>query len=279
MKVSREGLVALARHEGIVVAPYRDVVGVWTWGVGHTAGAGHPDPSQMPPAMPATAVAFNDAIALALNQFATDLQSYEKRVRDAVKVTLSQHEFDALVSFDFNTGGIFKAKLTKLLNAGDRKGAARAFMGWLKPEAIRGRRMAEMTLFESGDYGGGKVPIYATDGAGRLAGIRKTLMPDELLSLMGEFGRGQAAPEVPQEVREVVEDAHKPLWKSKQIRAVVVGWFMSAYAFWQAADTETRVAIVAFALVFLFIFADRIRKAVLGGKGAKRLAEIAGGFA
>ena len=47
MKTSDAGLFALALHEGIVPAPYRDSVGVWTYGIGHTLGAGYPDPEKM----------------------------------------------------------------------------------------------------------------------------------------------------------------------------------------------------------------------------------------
>ena len=38
--------------------------------------------------------------------FTADLATFEKRVNKAVKVPVAQHEFDALTSFDFNTGGI-----------------------------------------------------------------------------------------------------------------------------------------------------------------------------
>lgn len=46
---------------------------------------------------------------------------------EAVTVRLEQHEFDALVSFDFNTGGIYRANLTKQLNTGNRVKAAQSF--------------------------------------------------------------------------------------------------------------------------------------------------------
>lgn len=36
------------------------------------------------------------------------VQGYEKRVKNALKVDLMQHEFDALVSFAYNSGGRFK---------------------------------------------------------------------------------------------------------------------------------------------------------------------------
>ena len=47
MRLSDKGIVEIAEHEGIVPAPYRDSVGVVTFGVGHTAAAGVLDPAEM----------------------------------------------------------------------------------------------------------------------------------------------------------------------------------------------------------------------------------------
>jgi len=181
MEISDKGLVSLAAKEGIVVAPYRDVVGVWTWGVGHTLHDGF-NPKTMARAMPANV---NGVVNEALKVFRKDLTRYEKDVNEAVKVPVSQHEFDALVSFHYNTGGIYKATLTKLLNRSDHKGAGAAFMGWIKPAAIIPRRKAERVLFETGDYGRMNVPVYGTDGAGNLGGVIDTLSGAEILARSG----------------------------------------------------------------------------------------------
>jgi lysozyme len=53
MHMTDRGLLALVRHEGLVPGPYLDVKQVWTFGIGHTAAAGPPDPSTMPRGMPA----------------------------------------------------------------------------------------------------------------------------------------------------------------------------------------------------------------------------------
>ena len=53
MNISDKGLVALLSHEGIVPGPYRDSVGVLTYGVGHTKSAGSPDPAALKTGMPA----------------------------------------------------------------------------------------------------------------------------------------------------------------------------------------------------------------------------------
>ena len=164
-KMSDRGLLALVRHEGIVPGPYTDVKQVWTFGIGHTAAAGLPDPATMPRGMPAD---LDAGICEAFRVFRSDLARYEAAVLRAVKVPLAPHEFDALVSFHYNTGGIAKAALTRHLNAGDRAAAAAAFMGWLKPVAIRPRREAERDLFVTGRYPAGTIPVWSADGSGRV---------------------------------------------------------------------------------------------------------------
>lgn len=162
MKTSTKGMIEIASHEGIVLMPYLDSVGVWTWGVGHTKAAGPPDPATMPKGV-------ERPIAEIFATFSRDLAKYEHRVNDAVKVPLKQHEFDALVSFDFNTGGIYKAALTKALNAGDRAGAARKFMGWSKPPEIIPRRKKEQALFRDGTYSAkGMATVYTASASGKV---------------------------------------------------------------------------------------------------------------
>lgn len=184
MRVSDKGLLEIAEHEGIVPAPYRDSVGVYTFGIAHTAAAGGLDPQEMNGAMP-TGAALETAIDRALEVFREDIPKYEARVNKHIKVPLKQHQFDALVSFDFNTGGIHRAKLTKAINARDPN-ASRHFFGWLKPPEIRKRRTAEKNLFDTGNYdaNGDQIPIWKTNGKGRLTGILRTMSGDVLLNRM-----------------------------------------------------------------------------------------------
>lgn len=143
MKTSTQGIMAIISHEGIVTSRYKDSVGVWTIGVGHTAAAGGVNPAT-----------FTGTITVkqALDLLREDIVKYENDVNDAVKVPLKQHQFDALVSFHYNTGAIRKAQLTKTLNAGNYADAGKQFMNWVKPPEIRGRRVAEMSLFLKGQY-------------------------------------------------------------------------------------------------------------------------------
>lgn len=143
MKVSKEGLMELIGHEAIVLTRYKDSVGVWTLGIGHTKAAGPPNPATFDGEM---------TVKQAVELFAKDIAAYARDVNSALKVTVSQTEFDALVSFHFNTGAIKRASLTKSLNGGDRKKAAEQFMNWKKPPEIMKRRKKEQKLFAKGEY-------------------------------------------------------------------------------------------------------------------------------
>ena len=165
MHMTDRGLLALARHEGIVPGPYRDSAGTWTFGIGHTAAAGPPYPEKMPRGMPQDPDA---GIREAFRLFRADLARYEAEVARAVTVPLEPHEFNALVSFHFNTGGIQRAALTRHLNAGNRVAAADAFLNWRKPASIIPRREAERDLFRDGRYPTGPIPVWSVDRAGRV---------------------------------------------------------------------------------------------------------------
>ena len=147
METSAKGLLALINLEGVVLSSYRDSAGIWTIGVGHTAAAGPPRPN------PSLRITLEQAIRL----FREDIRRYEAGVERAVKVPLESHEFDALVSFHFNTGAIARAAITRHLNAGDKNKAATAFMNWTtaggKKGVLTDRRKAERAMFTHGDYG------------------------------------------------------------------------------------------------------------------------------
>lgn len=182
MRVSDEGIAALVAHEGIVPGPYRDSQGVLTYGIGHTAAAGVPNPAMLPRGMP-------DDLDAALRQvfdvFRADLDDYEDAVTRAVKVPVAQHEFDALVSFHYNTGAIFRADLVKALNRGDRKAAAAGFMNWKKPAEIIPRRQAEQRLFQFGAYPSGQATVWrVSESGGVIWRPVRTLTKEQILSYL-----------------------------------------------------------------------------------------------
>ena len=113
MKTSLKGILAIINEEALVLSTYRDAGGVLTIGVGHTAAAGGMAPK------PGGRITIEQAIAL----LAADLAKFERRVSAAVKRSLAQHEFDALVSFDFNTGAVERGTVDDKLAQGDIAGA------------------------------------------------------------------------------------------------------------------------------------------------------------
>ena len=96
--------------------------------------------------------------AEANRRFDEYLERYADDVKKALGSSLaatSQAQFDALVSFHYNTGAIFRATLTRKHKAGDFAGAAREFSKWVKAGGVtlKGlvrRRAAEAELYRSG---------------------------------------------------------------------------------------------------------------------------------
>ena len=155
MKVSERGLQFIADHEGVVTKAYRDVVGVWTIGVGHTASAGAPKP------VAGMRITREEAMEI----FARDIAKFEKRVDKALG-KVPQHVFDGATSFDFNTGAIDSASWVNSYRAGKMGEARINFLKWNKPSAIMGRRRDECALIFDGNYGshsGVAPPSVSTD--------------------------------------------------------------------------------------------------------------------
>lgn len=82
-----------------------------------------------------------------------DLARYAAEVARAIgKAHTSQHQFDALVSFHYNTGAIARATLTRLHIAGEYKGAEEQFARWVYAggrlmKGLVRRRLAEAALY------------------------------------------------------------------------------------------------------------------------------------
>ena len=145
MKTGLSGLNLIKEKEGLRLKPYLCSAGVATIGYGSTMYAD------------GRKVTLKDAAITepqALELLANTLGKYEKAVNDYVKVTLTQNEFDALVSFTYNlgAGNLLSSTLLKKLNAGDKAGAANQFEVWNKAggKVLQGlvtRRAAEKALF------------------------------------------------------------------------------------------------------------------------------------
>jgi lysozyme len=106
MKISQAGIDAIKRHEGLRLHAYLDSADVPTIGYGHTAD-----------------VEMGQHISewRAEEFLRADLMWAEMAVNNAVRVPVSQAQYDALVSLCFNIGvTAFKnSTLVEKLNAGD----------------------------------------------------------------------------------------------------------------------------------------------------------------
>ncbi len=193
MQISERGIIAIVGHEGIVPAPYLDSKSIWTWGVGHTAAAGAPIPKSMTRGMPAD---LDAVLTEVFTVFAADLASYEAEVNEAVAADIKQHQFDALVSFHYNTGAIGRATLTQLLNKGDLDGAAKAFLNWRTPTEILSRRQAEQALFRDGTYPTTTLTVWQVSAAGKIiwTPARKLTVADAITMMRANWT--DAAPAV-----------------------------------------------------------------------------------
>lgn len=126
---------------------YLDVAGVLTIGWGHT--------NHHLPRFSAGAVWSQMECDAAL---AGDMLSFEQHVHALCHIDLAQHEFDALVSWSFNTGGPATATLWKKLNAGNKAAVPAELAKWNRAggKVVKGlirRRKAEGLMF-AGDVKG-----------------------------------------------------------------------------------------------------------------------------
>ena len=115
MDLSAVGRAVLIAREGLRLEAYRDSVGIWTIGVGHTAAAGPPLPRA------GLRIGAEEADAI----FARDVARFVRTVAEAIPEPLPQHAFDALVSLSFNIGpaAFLRSTVLRCLRAGDRDGA------------------------------------------------------------------------------------------------------------------------------------------------------------
>lgn len=142
MKTSDTGRRFIEQWEGLLLRAYRDSGGVWTIGYGHTSAAG------LPRVRPGMTITKEQADAI----LASDLASVEADVNHHVTVTLTQNQFDALISFNFNTGALDRSNVLKAVNAMAFAQVPADLMMWdhVHGVVIRGledRRRAEGELF------------------------------------------------------------------------------------------------------------------------------------
>lgn len=158
--ISEKGLAEIIGHEGIIQTRYRNGSEKWLIGVRHSAAEGDPDPEQYDGEMP-----LPEVVAL----LRRDLAGVVEQVNAVVRVEVAEHEFDALVSFHFDTRAIGRAGLVASLNSGNRGRAARELLDWRRPPEVIRRRTKEHRLFADGVYSnGGQATVYLADPSGRV---------------------------------------------------------------------------------------------------------------
>lgn len=107
MKTSPNGRKFIEGFEGLYLHTYDDGTGTLTIGYGHTTAAGPPVVHR------GMTITKDEADAI----LAADLASVEANVNHLVKVPVNQDQFDALVSFDFNTGSLRRSNILWALNS------------------------------------------------------------------------------------------------------------------------------------------------------------------
>lgn len=153
--VSPAGVALIKRFEGCarlrldgLVAAYPDPgTGAEPWTIGWGAtGRDHIHGGRIGPQTVWTQAQCDDRLAQDLLRYAADV------ARALGNAPTTQAQFDALVSFHYNTGAIARATLTRKHIAGDHAGAAREFARWNRAggrvlKGLIGRRAAEAQLY------------------------------------------------------------------------------------------------------------------------------------
>jgi lysozyme len=144
MQTSRSGILFIACREALVLTAYAD-------GPHPSIGFGSNSPK----------LKVGDKITAkaAFDLLKTDIAKREPALSKALKVTVTQPQWDACMSLHFNTGSRYIWDVVKLINAGDIEGAANLFpecdrnLAGEKLAGLHKRRVLEREMFLTGDYG------------------------------------------------------------------------------------------------------------------------------
>lgn len=141
---SDRGVRLIKNWEGLRLEAYKDAVGVWTIGYGHTGTVGG---QPVGPGMRITEFQAEQILR-------SDLGRFERGVQAVLARPASQDQFDAFVALAFNigVGGFQGSSVVKRFNQGDLGGCIRAFLLWIRGggqilEGLVNRRAAEVARF------------------------------------------------------------------------------------------------------------------------------------
>lgn len=142
LHTSEAGLRLIANFEGCRLSPYQCQAGVWTNGIGHTAGV---NPQGLITERQAAANLIDDVLRV------------ERAINRCITAPMSQPIYDAVVSFAFNVGSsaVCTSTLAGFINQGEGRKACNQLPRWIYVEGIvsKGlvnRRQAEQALCLSG---------------------------------------------------------------------------------------------------------------------------------
>ncbi len=146
--ISQLGVDKIKQFEGYSPQVYLDQAGLPTVGYGHLVRS-------------ADNLRVGDRITAtrAESLLRDDLGKHEGNVNMCITSPLAQNEYDALVSFDFNTGGLCNSTLRTKLNAGEYRAVRGELARWNKvtvggqkvvSNGLTNRRMAEADIFDRG---------------------------------------------------------------------------------------------------------------------------------
>src|SRR5476649_1794668 len=142
LSTSEAGLRLIADFEGCQLAPYQCSAGVWTSGIGHTAG--------VTPKGPITE-------QKAAENLLADIKTVEKGLQTCMPVEMPQAVYDAVVAFTFNVGvsASCNSTLAFFIKKQQWRDACEQLPRWVFVKGVRSaglerRRAAERALCLSG---------------------------------------------------------------------------------------------------------------------------------
>lgn len=144
MNIGQKGIALIKHFEGCRLTAYKCPAGIWTIGYGHT---GYVSGKKIKEGMTITQQGADTLLS-------QDISLFVKAVNASLTGTITQNQFDALVSFAYNIGiNAFKiSTLLKLVNQKKFNLIHDEFLKWDKVnkkscEGLKNRRIKESELF------------------------------------------------------------------------------------------------------------------------------------
>lgn len=215
MKISQKGIDLIKKFEGCRLDSYKCPTGKWTIGYGHTAG-----------------VTAGQKISQAQAEayLRADLEKFEKLVAKYDSVyRWTQNEFDALVSFAYNTGSIDKLTVN---GKRTKKEVSEKILLYVKDgngnvlQGLVNRRKAEQELFL-------KAPSAGEEPAPKPSGTSKVLIGSARQDENGRYAGGAAGDQTGKEVSTQEFYKHSKGWyvlraKSAEVAAKLASAMQAA---------------------------------------------------